>query len=108
MPAGDPLSATEMKMSSKSGSVTLLILTILSPARIPASHAGPPGMACPISEVMKGTPTWNATIKRINAKIVFQVTPATSTAARCHGFLYMNSQASPVFESSLCSPASFT
>ena len=49
MPSGEPLSATEMKISSKSGSVTLSILTILSPGRIPASHAGPPGNVCPIS-----------------------------------------------------------
>ena len=108
IPSGEPLSATEMKISSKSGSETLLILTILSPGLMPASQAGHPGIVCPISGVTKGTPTLKAIIKATNAKIVLKETPAMSTAARCHGFLDINSHSSPVLDSSLCSPASFT
>ena len=108
MPSGEPLSATEMKTSSKSGSETLPILTILSPGLIPASQAGHPGIVRPISGVTKGTPTLKAIINATNAKSVLQATPAMSTAARCHGFLDINSHSSPVFDSSLCSPASFT
>ena len=50
---------------------------------MPACHAGEPGDVCETIAGLYGTPILYATVAKMNAKMMFMITPAEMIAIRC-------------------------